>query len=306
MFPLAKLYNLEGSNSDHSPICLVLKKCEENRCNKRFRFKNAWLLEPMCHQLVEGSWQENSNHDIQTKMKMCSEKLEVWGREITDDFASNIKACKAELRCLRDKEDSHSVTKYEEVKKRLHLILDQRDIFWRQHSKQLWLQSGDKNSKYFHMSASSRKRANQITKLRNAAWEWKEWNVGLEELIVDYYADLYSASQVEWMEVTECVTNFITAEQNLGLLKEVTGDEVKEALFQMHPDKAPGPDGMTPAFFQKHWSTVGKDVVLMVKNFFTDGVLPMELNNTNVVLILKKRSPTEITDLRQYLCATSW
>lgn len=174
------------------------------------------------------------------------------GREITGDFGSNIKACKTELRCLRDKEDSHSVTKYEEVKKRLHLIPDQRDIFWRQRSKQLWLQSGDKNSKYFHMSANSRKRANQITKLKNAAGEWKEWNVVIEELIVDYYAGLYSASQVEWMEVTECVTNFITAEQNLGLLKEVTGDEVKEALFQMHPDKAPGPDGMTPAFFQKH------------------------------------------------------
>lgn len=82
MFPLAKLYNLEGSNSDHSPICLVPKKCEENRCHKHFRFENAWLLEPMCHHLIEGSWQENSNHDIQTKVKMCSEKLEVWGEKL--------------------------------------------------------------------------------------------------------------------------------------------------------------------------------------------------------------------------------
>lgn len=116
-----------------------------------------------------------------------------------------------------------------------------------------------------------RRRANQITKLKNDAGEWNEWNEGLEELITGYYKGLFTATLVEWTEVIECVTNSITVEQNLSLLPEVTDVEVKEALFQMHPDKAPGPDGMTPAFFQKHWSTVGKDVVLLVRNFFRRG-----------------------------------
>lgn len=43
---------------------------------------------------------------------------------------------------------------------------------------------------------------------------------------------------------------------------------------------------------------MGKDVILMVRKFFRSGVLPNELNATNVVLIPKKKSPTAIGDLR--------
>lgn len=54
-----------------------------------------------------------------------------------------------------------------------------------------------------------------------------------------------------WDEVIDNIPITITAEQNVDLVKPVTGEEVRKALFQMHPDKAPGPDGMTPAFFKR-------------------------------------------------------
>lgn len=157
--------------------------------------------------------------------------------------------------------------KYKEVKKKLFLILEQREIFWRQHSKQLWLQTGDQNSKYFHASANARRRTNRIHKLKNDNGKWKDWENGLADLITNFYKELCSSSQIEWNEVVDCVQTLITEEQNNILLKEITDGEVKHALFQMHPDKSPGPDGMTPAFFQKHWNIVGKDVVTMVKEF---------------------------------------
>lgn len=44
----------------------------------------------------------------------------------------------------------------------------------------------------------------------------------------------------------------ITREMNRELTKHFTKTEVVEALPQMNPTKAPGPDGMVPIFFQKY------------------------------------------------------
>lgn len=57
----------------------------------------------------------------------------------------------------------------------------------------------------------------------------------------------------------------------------------------MHLDISTGPDGMTPAFFQKHWEIVGMDVVELVSQFFLTGNMVQGLNETNIVLIPKKK-----------------
>lgn len=42
-------------------------------------------------------------------------------------------------------------------------------------------------------------------------------------------------------------------------MRPFTENEIKEALFR--PTKAPGPDGFSAAFFQKHWNSVGEGVL---------------------------------------------
>lgn len=64
LFPMANLFNLEGSNSDHSPVFLVPKKRDIGSGPSDFKFENAWLLEPMCQQLVSAYWKEDENIDI--------------------------------------------------------------------------------------------------------------------------------------------------------------------------------------------------------------------------------------------------
>lgn len=47
--------------------------------------------------------------------------------------------------------------------------------------------------------------------------------------------------------------------------KEITKEEIHQALLEMGPYKAPGPNGYQPIFFQKHWEVVGKNLVSFVK-----------------------------------------
>ena len=52
-------------------------------------------------------------------------------------------------------------------------------------------------------------------------------------------------------EVLRAVPTIITEEQNAMLATEFVKAEVEEALKQMEPLKALGPDGLPPLFYQK-------------------------------------------------------
>lgn len=93
---------------------------------------------------------------------------------------------------------------------------------------------------------------NRIHKLKNDNEEWVDWQNSLQSLIQNYYHELFSSAQTDIEEVIHCMTCRITHDQNRELLKEVTQEEVKATIFHMYPDKAPGPDGIPPTFFQKH------------------------------------------------------
>lgn len=131
LFPLAKLYNFEGSLSDHSPIFLDPRRKEGVSMRRKFRFENSWLTDPLCYQIVKDSWEYSSHGNILQKIQQCGERLEIWGKDVTGNFGQRIKSCKMELKQLRNKRDTQSVLMYNEVKKQLFLILDQREIFWR-------------------------------------------------------------------------------------------------------------------------------------------------------------------------------
>ena len=60
----------------------------------------------------------------------------------------------------------------------------------------------------------------------------------------------------------------------------------------------PGPDGMSPVFFQKYWDIVGPNVIGCVLNILRTGVIPNGLNDTFICLIPKVNCPQKMTEFR--------
>jgi hypothetical protein len=81
-------------------------------------------------------------------------------------------------------------------------------------------------------------------------------------------------------------------------LASLTKVEIHEALLQMHPDKAPGPDGFNPAFYQHFWNVCGDDIFEATKEWLERGYFPSSLNDTNICLIPKCDQPKSMKELR--------
>jgi len=85
---------------------------------------------------------------------------------------------------------------------------------------------------------------------------------------------------------------------NEELLTNFKAEEVWRALKQMHPKKAPSPNGLSPIFYQNYWDLVGSDVIKCVLNALNSGVMPSDLNETFICLIPKVKSPQKITEFK--------
>lgn len=66
----------------------------------------------------------------------------------------------------------------------------------------------------------------------------------------------------------------------------------------MHPDKAPGPGGLNPAFYRRFWALCGTIIIQACRSWLQNGCLPSSMGETNIVLIPKCESPSSMRDLR--------
>ncbi|XP_073057409.1 uncharacterized protein [Primulina eburnea] len=117
---------------------------------------------------------------------------------------------------------------------------------------------GDGNTKFFHSFASERKCSNLIKRLVDDSGRSKESDIA--DIFVKYYANLFKSTTPSDIEIEATISNIlptVDAAMNDILIAPYTEKEIRKALFDMHPSKAPGPDGFTALSFQKNWDTVG-------------------------------------------------
>ncbi|KAL0297129.1 UNVERIFIED_CONTAM: LINE-1 retrotransposable element O protein [Sesamum radiatum] len=75
-----------------------------------------------------------------------------------------------------------------------------------------------------------------------------------------------------------------------------TKDEIKQAIFDMCPDSAVGPDGFSALFYQVTWDIIAQDVTAAVQDFFCGTPLPKSFKATSIALIPKVPNPSSWTD----------
>jgi hypothetical protein len=75
-------------------------------------------------------------------------------------------------------------------------------------------------------------------------------------------------------------------------------NELNSIIKKMRNNVAPGPDGLNAAFYKASWNWVKNDIFHLVSDFYSQGSLPADLNQTFLTLIPKKANPSSPQDYR--------
>lgn len=127
----------------------------------------------------------------------------------------------------------------------------------------------------------------------------QEGQADITRVVLDYFDNLFTSSRPAIStEELHMLHPCITQEMLNTLDAPFSNSEVHQALKEMHPCKSPGPDGLHALFYKRYWDLVGNDICSIVLNFLNNGVMPEAHNYTHVVLIPKKKNPTDMKDLR--------
>jgi hypothetical protein len=167
-----------------------------------------------------------------------------------------------------------------QVKMNLDELLYREEMMWLQRSRINWLKEGNRNTRYFHRKARWRAMKNRILKMKREDGSWCANQNEMQGMATQYFSSLFTKDPS--LNPDELVDRFvpkISSEINEDLCTLYTEEEIGNALFQIGPLKAPGPDGFPARIFQRNWGLMKSDIIIAVQKFFEIAILPEGINN---------------------------
>lgn len=296
--------------SDHRPV-LARTKSRVSRPRRNFRFDKRWFGKQGFTETVREGWGRNESRNHQTelveKLYRCRKAISYWKRNNPSNNLKLIELLKAKIDQAQN-DDSMTSEEELELKWQLCAAYREEEIYWRQKSRAIWLKGGDRNNKYFHAKTKKHRAQNRIIKLKNSMGQCVETEDEIEQVAVEYFSNLFETSNLSsYEESIRCVAEKVTGEMNAALTAPVSDTEIRDAVFAINPDRAPGPVGMTSLFYQRFWKMVGEGVSSMVRGFFETGEFDERINQTNICLIPKTDRPVTMAEFRPIsLCNVSY
>ncbi|XP_057770939.1 uncharacterized protein LOC130990727 [Salvia miltiorrhiza] len=306
---------LDFFRSDHRPILCRLESTDRNITNfgkGRFHFEDKWFFDKKFTPDFVCEW--SSNHyisDLPGRLNRCKEFLEQWAKERFQKMDKKVVKLRKERQLLmRNLGGKSTPQQILEISNQIEKLVEAQTCHWKQRARVNWLAYGDRNSGAFHSQASKRRKKNAIERLHDEHGQVKEEEKDKALIITDYFQKLFSSSRPNMEDIFEVVSKIeerLTCDEVAALEKPYERDEIRRAVFDMHPTKASGPDGFNARFFQRFWPAVGDHVTQSVMAVLNGRDDVEEWNHTLICLIPKIDKPEKVADFRPLsMCNTTY
>ncbi|XP_030936513.1 uncharacterized protein LOC115961727 [Quercus lobata] len=194
MFPNVGLHHVAASTSDHCMLVLKAHRDRQrrNRRKKLFRFESMWLRDEGFKEIVTEAWDRALNmrgqHPFSQCLEECRQSLTMWNRNTFGHVGKKIAKLQEKLQGLEGRKSSINVMEeIQETKIKLNRMLLVEEDMWQQRSRNSWLNSGDRNTSFFHTKASNKHQRNTISRIKDSNNVWQEDEEIMGRIFVEYF-----------------------------------------------------------------------------------------------------------------------
>ena len=204
-FPQARVRHVSFTNSDHEALALDFQIREPwtNKLPKRFYFENSWLQLEGCEEVIISAWKTPHlgypMYQVCQKIKACRLALLTWSNSRAHPSRLRIDKARAvvnemENMCQANPRDNILATNHHNARKDYNDLLAMEESYWKQRSRVSWLKEGDRNTRFFHASASQRKQKNEIQSLQDCHGHLVTRRDAMVQIVEDYFRGIYHTS----------------------------------------------------------------------------------------------------------------
>ncbi|KAK8633411.1 hypothetical protein V6N13_014257 [Hibiscus sabdariffa] len=260
---------------DHSYIGSFFTWCNFREEAPLLRKLDRVLVEhPNFLKIVEDFWvQPSGGNPLQllfTKLKRLKGPLKQYNKEVFGDLSTRVQAHQVELKNLQKNllmnPSGENLMRERVVAKELHDLYKAEEQFFRHKSRIQYIREGDKNSSFFFRQVAARQKFSMITMLKDSQGHKLESFEAISNELVNHFVGSLGAidENVEVVQdnlLKEVLGVELTVDMQNSLVSPVTNEEIKDVVFSMNGNKAPGPDGYSARFF----SAVSSAVITICK-----------------------------------------
>ncbi|KAL4298113.1 hypothetical protein GQ457_12G008760 [Hibiscus cannabinus] len=286
--------------SDHNPITLSTPTSQWGP--KPFKWFDQWFDDKEPVYQLKATCHKSKGNGIMTMLRQCKSASKDWRKNRLKDDPESIPSieskCQAlELEISNRVEPIANSKELKKLRSKLWLCTMQEKREWLQKSRLKWFEAGDKNTKFFHLTASARRRSNYIGSLKfgeSLIYNPSEIKAAVEA----HFRDMYNSSNTIPIDDINCHLNSVSPESSTRLERPFTMEEIISALSSLDGSRALGSDGFNMNFLKRFWTQLKDEILIFFEQFQKGEVRDVSFNHSFIVLLPKAKSPVSIGDYR--------
>lgn len=305
-FPKHLLRCLSSDASDHAPLLLLLDADGWGR--PRFQFGSHWPRLPGFVDVISIAWNMDCTsldacRAFDTRLRNVARALSSWLATCVGSVRMQLAAARVVIFELERAQESRQLSAGELVLLRdlkgssLGLASLDRTMA-RQRARERHLREADACTKYFHLQACHRRRKNFIPSLQHDGRTILD-EPAKADLVHDHYVSILGTPFTRLHRINLQLLDIPRLDDLHCLADPFSPEEVRRIVWESPLDRAPGPDGMSTAFYRASWEIVGPDLAALFDRFWELDFRSLHsINGALMVLLRKNGQPTSIKDYR--------